>query len=290
MAGGFPMLGGWSNGVNYGASSSNSQLGLFRASGTANTKGAWALLQGATTFDAVMALVQLSPGGTNTLSIVSVDIGIGTNGSEVVLIPDLLLCRHDARAQLNAASYLIPINIPAGTRISARCQSNVTTDQSSASGNTVGVQLILFDGDFTQSSGGGGVDAIGFSSSSTIGTAVTPNASANVKGSYAQLVASSSADYAGFLMAIDDGGSTSDHPVNMLWDIAIGPGGQETIIVPNFYMLNGGFGGSPPGGQSPVTTPFFPIRIPSGTRIAARFQCDGASQPALDLTLYGIRQ
>jgi len=220
MSGGFALL-GLNNASNAGADTANSDGTLVRASGTAHTKGNWTQLVASSANDAVAVIVQITGRGGNVNAGLAVDIGVGTQATEQVLLPNLMSYRNDLRAQNNSASYFIPINIPAGTRISARCQSTATVDGSSVSGNTCGVRVILFDGDFTQSSGGGGVDAIGFASNSTAGTAVTPGA-VNTKGSYAQLVASTAADYAGFIMAIDDGQLTTDHPVGQLWDIAVG--------------------------------------------------------------------
>jgi len=289
MPGGFPMLGGLSNISAVGAAGSGSSPTTIRASGTANTKGSWTQLTASSASDAVAVLVQISGNGQNTTSRCSVDIGIGGSGSEIVVLPDLIQYRDDGSTQGASSQFFFPISIPAGTRIAARCQSNVTTDGSSASGNTCGVQIILFDGDFTQSMASA-VDSIGFVSGSTTGTAVTPNATAHTKGAYAQLTASTAADYAGFIMAVDEGGSTTDHPVDQLWDIAIGTQGSEVVILPNFYMLNSGISGFYIGGQNPTATPFLPIRIPAGTRIAARMQTGQASKPSMNLTLYGVRQ
>jgi len=283
------MLGGLSNASAIGAAGSGSSPTTIRASGAANTKGLWTQLVASTPSDTVAILVQIAGNGQNATSRCSVDIGVGAFNNEVVLLPDLMEYRDDTSTQGAAAQYFFPVGIPAGTRISARCQSNVTVDGSSVSGNTCGVQALLFDGGFMQSMGSG-VDTIGFVSGSTTGTAVTPNATANTKGLYAPLTTSTPVDYLGFLMAIDEGSSTTDHPVDQLWDIAVGAGGSEQIILPNFYALNSGISGFYIGGQNPVVSHFLPIGIPAGTRISARMQTGQASKPSMNLTLYGVRQ
>lgn len=105
----------------------------------------------------------------------------------------------------------------------------------------------------------------GETASTSRGTTLTSGA-ANAKGSYSQLVASSS--FAATFIIVHLKAITS---AASLVDIAVGAAASEQVIIPNllFSVDTIGF---------PITTVFmFPVSIPSGTRIAARLQSNGAS-------------
>lgn len=100
------------------------------------------------------------------------------------------------------------------------------------------------------------------------GTTVTGGA-ANTKGSYAQLIASSAFDCYAILVEFNDNRAAGVARTG-LCDIAIGAAASETVIIPN---LNCGYAGDGAdsnacGGQRY----FFPLYIPSGSRISARMQ------------------
>lgn len=91
------------------------------------------------------------------------------------------------------------------------------------------------------------------------GTAVTSSASANTKGSYTQLMASTSFDAAAIMLDIN----TNFGDTNYLLDIAVGAAASEQIIIPNLALgFNLGLSNSV----------LFPVAIPAGSRIAARCQ------------------
>lgn len=101
---------------------------------------------------------------------------------------------------------------------------------------------------------------------SSIGTAITPSASADTKGSYTQLIASTTYDACGLLVNM----SKANRNLPYLVDIAVGGAGSEQIIIPDllydqaYTAFNAG-------------QIYFPVAIPAGTRIAARCQNDAAS-------------
>jgi hypothetical protein len=197
------------------------------------------------------------------------NIGVGSAGNEVVIANKL---RADG-GSTGASRYIFPCSIPAGSRIAAQC----------VDGTHVNFQIRIFDGAFTQMEGAAGIDVVGYSGG--LGTPVTPSPTANTKGSYAQLVASSARDYIGFLASVDYQNGATTNALSWLIDIAIGGAGNEQIIVPNKYMQSISIAGS--SVPTPTFGPFF-IPIPAGTRIAARCQAGGASAAALGLSLYGI--
>lgn len=93
------------------------------------SKGAWAQAIASLTDDAYGLIVCINNNAASGASRNSVvDIGIGSAGNEIVLIPDII--------GGNAASYItpgggmwyfFPVRIPAGTRVAVRAQGTVTT-------------------------------------------------------------------------------------------------------------------------------------------------------------------
>jgi hypothetical protein len=127
---------------------------------------------------------------------------------------------------------------------------------------------------------------MGFQSATTKGTTVTCAGSANTKGSYAQVTASTSYDYIGLGFALDSQALTSGNGAVWLMDIAIGAAASEKIILPDWafavynqtsYLL-------------PATChpPFLPMKIPAGTRLSARCQ-SGLASASCGVTIYGVR-
>ena len=275
MPGGFPLGIGVCNGTSAGVSAG---LGTtITSNGSANTKGSWTQLVASTSSDTCWVLI-------NTLSKtwaaagygVAVDIGVGSSGNEIVLIPNVLTASDDATYNIST-SVGFPVSIPSGTRISARCQDSV-------GGEVCYVNLIMFDGALSQMEGAAGVDAIGFNSAATVGTVVTPGA-ASAKGSYSQLSAATARDYIG-LFAMFDMQTNSSYP-EFAYDIdlAIGASGSEQIIIPDYC------GGNHEGYTIDIDPiPFIPISIPSGTRIAARCANSGGSTIGIGMTVYGVYQ
>lgn len=250
------------------------------ASGTANAKGSYVQLVASTPTDTDWLMVTVLPPGSS-LATFAVDIAIGASGSELVIAPTLTTSGKSSAGgpQGTAVFYMFPCAIPAGTRIAARAQSSTAS--------LVGhVQVTLFPSNFADGSAGSIVDAVGFSAATTLGTSPTPGT--NAQGSYAQLVAATSYDYAGFFLGFDfqnnSAGSTFySHLVNL----AIGASGSEKVILPNLsvsaWCQNSNI-------INPSNTPYFPISIPAGTRIAVSDSVSATGGPNIGVTLYGVRK
>ena len=198
---------------------------------------------------------------------------------------NIVLATNGTQSQFTApeAHIAIPLSIPKGARISARCQC-------STGSQTARVHLQLFDGAHTMMEGAAGVDAIGFSSSTSLGTPLVPNASANTKGSYAQLVASTLRDYMGFFGIVDGQLVAPSGNINNAYDVdvAIGGSGSEVVILPDFLAWSSLANTSIQA--SGALIPFVPLLIPKSTRVAARCACTTASASNCGLTLYGVYQ
>lgn len=97
---------------------------------------------------------------------------------------------------------------------------------------------------------------------------LTANASANTKGSYQQIVASAPINADGLILTVSCGSASSGYLV----DVAVGAGGSEQVIVPNFpfqdFRLASGLD----------CLIFLPIKIYKGQRVAMRCQAGTGSQ------------
>jgi hypothetical protein len=108
-------------------------------------------------------------------------------------------------------------------------------------------------------------------SASSQGQAVTAGGSAHTKGSYANLLtaANNLQDSQGFFIwAINS--ITTPGVDDCLLDIAFGAAGSEQIVVPDLLVSV--------AATTPFTCFYFPIAVPSGTRIAGRSQSTTASR------------
>ena len=125
-------------------------------------------------------------------------------------------------------------------------------------------------GDFSLYGGSQVFESFGASGSDGTGVAA---GSINAKGSWVQLIASTSWDAIAIIIQFQLYNGVED----FLVDIGVGASGSEEVIIPNFLY-------SGVTGQKPQATSF-PIHVASGSRIAARTQC---SQASLTIFMCGI--
>jgi hypothetical protein len=142
------------------------------ANASANTLGTWTQLIATTTYASYGVMVSLA--GLQTTASTNqrclVDIGLGANPNEYTIIPSLT-CGNVAdyvAASSKGVHYYFPIYIPAGVRVSARCQA-------STGGDIVNVAVRLFQ----MPTGAGGwfghrVTAYGADAANSRGTSTTP--------------------------------------------------------------------------------------------------------------------
>jgi hypothetical protein len=105
-------------------------------------------------------------------------------------------------------------------------------------------------------------------SGADVGATVTAAASTNTKGSWTQLIASTTKKVVGLVVSISAGGSTV---CSYMLDIGTGASGSEAVLIPNLFTRYG----SAYGWKSHSI--FIPVQIPAATRIAARVQSSSAS-------------
>lgn len=116
--------------------------------GTANTKGAYSQIVSSTFADIGGIFVvfdsQNTGSGSSNVFYSLIDIAVGGSGSEVVIVPNILLSLFLGGSAAILGGYLpyMPIQIPSGSRLSVRCQSSTNVSPDRVIGCTIfGVRL-----------------------------------------------------------------------------------------------------------------------------------------------------
>ena len=281
MAGGFPVGLQLAPSVDFTAAGTNYGTTLTTSTST-NTMGAYSQLVASTTQNTSWA--QISLRNTSTSRSFLVDIAVGSAGNEIILINNLLFTVN-ATPQARMISILIPLTIPAGSRIAARAQA-------SAVPTTCTLSMTLFpDAMGSNQNAGGSLQTYNANNATSLATnTIDPGATTNTKGAYTQLSAGST-NFRGFFLAVGPGSLTTNTTTLPLWalDIAFGGAGSEIVVVPDLILISTSTSASVTQ-ILPSILGYFPIPIPSGVRVAARAQCsvNTATGRVLGVTFYGV--
>lgn len=243
--------------------------------GVANTKGSFVEMIASTGFD--YDSFKINVRATDNFGYIF-DIAIGAAGSEVILVPDVLVAWTSGVTTRVLATMEIPMSIPAGTRISCRVQSSSTS------------RLIIISGigesnTFKQESGLSKCVSYGALTATSKGTLIDPGTTIHTKGSWVELTSASTGNIKKLILSIDGNRNNLISLNSFLFDIAIGADGSEEVIIPNFFVYtDSGNDSVAPG----LTT--FDVDIPDGTRIAVRSQCstNDATDRLLNVSLLGV--
>lgn len=199
-------------------SSTSSEGTTVTASGTTHTKGSYAQLIASTGANAIgITLAIHNVGVASTNARMLVDIAIGGAGSEQIIIPNLMAGNA---AAWNASSnggcvYHFPIFIPAGSRISARCQASTASD-------TCNVVAWLHQGRLSPGQWvGQRVTAYGADTANSSGVAHTPG-STNAYATATQIVSSTANPIRYMQVGIDTGTDTTGTSMRGMYRIGLG--------------------------------------------------------------------
>lgn len=281
MAGGFPVGLQWAAGIDFVAASTTYGATLT-ASASANTKGSYTQLISSTAQSA--SWIEVTIKGATANSSVLIDIAVGAAGSEIVVIPNIVYITA-ATVQTRHFNVAVPCSVPAGSRIAARCQAITGS-------HTAIVAVRLFaDVQGAHAPGATGYDAYNIATTGSVVTDSTdPGGSANTKGAYTQLTASTSRDYQGFFLSVGPNNLSTSSITLPKWalDIAVGAAGSEIVIMAdqNLYSATTSSAVAP---VLPGALGYYPIFIPKGSRVAARAQCSvtTATGRLLGIGFYG---
>ena len=244
---------------------------------SANTYGAWVQIGPASGFTYPVEWVTIELNTAFTAAATRnhyVDIGFGTDTSNVTVVVEKL-CGSGATTN-SGHMYFFPLQIPAGVNLYARTQGTT------ASG-TIKINLTTMGGN--QNPGTmpkvPSIKAIGATTASTTGTAITMGAT-GAEGAWAQIVASSAEDYAGFMIAgpfvVDTNMTTGP---SYTFDVGMGASGQEHVIGENLTKATI-FSASEDwvGWHLPTF-----VGVKAGTRICIRGSCSGTSESTISAHL-----
>jgi hypothetical protein len=241
----------------------------------AHTKGAWVELLAATSHHAT-ALTLYLMGGAGVADYL-LDLAIGAAGAEQAIIENLLWNR--ASVAFCSPLSRLPVVVPAGSRLSARCQSTTASSPVVVRGQLHAPGPNYLTG-YTRAEG------IGINTADSGGTGIDGGAVVNTKGAYVQLVAATAQTYRCLYVLAGNQNQAARVAAFFLVDIAIGGAGVETVIIPNVGLASNANEQVVPE----IAGPYF-VTVPAGTRLAARCQCSGTTdvtQRDIDIALLGV--
>jgi hypothetical protein len=262
--------------------------GTTVTTGAANTKSAsWVQIIASTAFSASGLLVQLTDQAAAGDFLV--DIAVGGAGSEVVIAANLG-CSSGTGSISRGANYFIPINIPAGSRLSAKSQSNLATA-------TVRVIMNLWGQGFAPSPGLSRVETLGAVTASSRGTPFDPQSTTpNTKGTADPgsaagggyfTIGTSTFPYKYIILGFLGVGSGSAVRLSASWlvDVTIGASGSRTTLIPNLQLQSS----TTDDTVVPNCIGPFPVDLPAGTVLGIRAQCTITTATRIvDCIIYGI--
>jgi len=256
---------------NLPATPSTSTFGT-RATGssTINTKGSWSQVTEALPHDAYGFWLTMAGTATSATSTDGLlDIGIGTGGSEVVLVPDLLAGWLGSPTQ-GPRTLFIPIFIPKGTRVAIRNQGVIASDTVDCMFHFVSGNPSMRGNLFS------GCDAYGVNSSgASAGTAHTPG-NTGAESTWGNLGSTASKSYGAILPLIQVGTVTTLTAIAYHWELGIG----SVTLAEWYFMGNTGEYINGPYPAEPAA-----VNIASGAQLQVRAEASGTAI-AFDVAAY----
>jgi hypothetical protein len=190
------------------------------------------------------------------------DIGTGASGSETALISNIAIGGARTAAGLSGYVFTVPIQVPSGTRISARIQ-HIT-----ASATTTILVEARDYGNYAQSPTS--VDVIGTDTATSTGTDfVTAN-------TYVQLTSSTSRAYRGIVILPNVSGNAVAN-VTATLTLAKGASGSEVELGARYAAYSNA------ETVQTIDDFFVAASVASGTRLAVKIQ-----GPASNINQYGV--
>lgn len=253
--------------------SGSTDYGTSFTPGASDSKsGTWTQIVAATAEDASGILVIITDAQNDDALI---DIAIGGAGSEKVLLSNLIFSGRD----FTSIHYYFPIHIPKGTRLSVDGQN------SAAAPTAMKCQIILFTQGFNPGGALGIVDTYGANTGDSGGTEIDPGGTANTKGGWTEVVASTSRPirYINMAFGFRDTFTQTDKYYRV--DLGVGASTAEKVIIGDIVFV-----------KSSTTDIFlpsnmgFPVSIPSGSRLSVNMQSQDtdATDRLTDVVLYGV--
>lgn len=265
-----------------GVSATNVSGTQVTSGGSANTAGTWTQIHAGLTYPSECVVFRI--GGVRTSGNVIaattlngyMDIGIGPSSGSVTTIAEKLSCSNSSGI---GAVWFLPLRIPPDTIVWARFQCTAASALSA-------VFFAAHGGNMNPGTMPSctRIVALGATSASTTGTAITPGAS-NAEGAWTQIVASTAEDYAGVMLShLFNVDTTLTSELIGVGDVGVGGSGSEKVVGENITY-------------SALTTanetrtsfhmPTF-IGIKAASRLCARYSGSLAADGTNSIMVYGL--
>ena len=247
------------------------------ANAAANTIGDWAEIIPSLPHDSIL-IVDCTTFNSNSEFLF--DLGVGAAGSEIVLV-NKIAKSGGYTCSSRGILWEIPIIIPAGTRVSIRCQCKVLGSK------TLSIAIIAKHyGGYNKGDFFSVCDSYGYNTSDSGGTAVDPGGVANTYGGWTEIKDSTLRNSKALLIGLGNSDNSARNVAAWSLDIAIGAIGSELIIIDSYPAYCSGNLDY----VTPTITPLIYVPIPAGSRIAARAVCTDtdAADRLLDIIIYAF--
>lgn len=245
----------------------------------AHTKGAYTELIASTSGRVSMVRLQFGSTFTSaTATSVLLDLATGTAGNESVIVANIPVGYRVGQVvnEQFPGEIHIPIDIPAGTRIAARIQSEIAT------GDTAIVTIQTYGG----GRGSSGIDTMGANTTTSRGVAVAAGTS-SAEGAWVEIEDATTATYAAIGWAYGLDGDADVQGGAVLMDIGVGAAASEVAILSNHPFRASG--AEFVGATGALMWGLSPVRVAVGSRLAVRLQQSAAGAQNFDVVLFGIK-
>lgn len=251
----------------WGTDSANSRAVRITLGATPNVKTGWVEVASSTPAPATAVL--LTCAGYSHIADLLVDVAVGGAGSEQVVLENL---QFSMFSRMAGRAGVLPLAIPAGSRVSARAQSS----------DASAVLELGFHG-WVDPDFGSGLRATtyGANTADSGGAAVTGNSTVNIEGAFVELTSNSNPVRLYYVCVGAQNASRGNTHFRV--DIAAGAGGSEQVFCADLFSQDNSV-------RDWVTPGVFgPFRadIPAATRLSARVQTNVSSQ-SVDVVFIGF--
>jgi hypothetical protein len=237
---------------------------------SANTKGSYVSIGSAISFDYDGIFLNLVGLTGNASRRFRIDLAVNNGGSDQIIVEDLLL-EYQVTPAPTVQGILIPIFVPSGGQLKARCQ-DITGS------GTIALSLNGIQGDCKMLRGFRALKTF------TDWTNTDPTGSVALTGTtqtaWTEIISSSLTRCAGLFVSFDNRGTTGPTSTGIVVDIGWGAAASERVLF-RFNVSGGLEGGKPTIGP-------FPCDFPAGTRFAFRAQGQAADTNTISIALNGL--
>lgn len=253
------------------------QFFTLTADAVAHVKGAYAEIVASTPANSSRMFLQCRFSSATGRSYL-IDIATGAAASEVVIVSNIAVITDTE--SIGGVVIPIDVDVPAGTRLSARCQGSTTGSI------TLACCLLL---DTRPIASIANPVTYGADTTVSLGTQVDPGATINTKGAYVQFSASTTARIDALVICITTNAGLQAIASFTSWnvDVATGAAASETVVLPDVTASASSIADT----MRPSIVRL-PISIPAGTRLAVRCQCNRntATERLIKVTLIGMQE